>query len=376
MLFDKTGTLTQGKTVVTDVDVFTGSRSLLLSFAAGLEHLSTHPLGEAILTKAGEEGVDPAEVSGFTYLPGKGLTGVIAGGLIRAGNQQIIEEAGIKAESDAEIKIKQRQEEGKTTVLVSRDDQLLGLISIADSVKPSSKAAVEGLKKMQLSAGMVTGDNQRTARAVGMMVGIDRVIAGVLPDDKEKEVSRLQQQKEVVAFVGDGINDAPALAKADTGIAIGSGTDVAIESADIILVRDEITDVVAAIQLSRKVMGRIRLNLFWAFAYNIILIPLAAGLFYPKIIFRPEYGALAMALSSVTVISLSLLLRRYTPPIRIQNSNIMPDTIAIDPVCGMEVKTETAEFTTTYQNKKYYFCNKGCLDAFVKEPDKFLNNNQ
>nr|WP_319538467.1 heavy metal translocating P-type ATPase [uncultured Methanospirillum sp.] len=373
MLFDKTGTLTQGKPVVTDIDVFTGSRSLLISYAAGLEYLSTHPLGEAILTQAGEEGIDPAEVSGFTYLPGKGLTGEIAGGLIRAGNHQFIVEAGVLVDTDAELQIKQRQEEGKTTVLVARDNQLLGLISIADSVKPSAAAAITELRKMRISAGMVTGDNQRTARAVGQMVGIDRVIAGVLPDEKENEVSRLQQQKEVVAFVGDGINDAPALARADTGIAIGSGTDVAIESADIILVRDEITDAVAAIQLSRKVMGRIRLNLFWAFAYNIILIPLAAGLFYPGVIFRPEYGALAMALSSVTVISLSLLLRRYTPPIRMMTFQTMPDSTAIDPVCGMKVNTDTADFTTTYKNNTYYFCNKGCLDTFEKEPEKFLN---
>ncbi len=376
MLFDKTGTLTQGKPVVTDIDVFAGTRSLLISYATGLEYLSTHPLGEAILKKAGEEGVDPAEVTGFTYLPGKGLSGDIAGGLIRVGNQQFIVESGVLIEPVAELQIRKRQEEGKTTVLVARDTQLLGLISIADSIKPSAAAAIEQLKQMRISAGMVTGDNQRTAQAVGQMVGIDRVIAGVLPDEKANEVTRLQQDKEVVAFVGDGINDAPALARADTGIAIGSGTDVAIESADIILVRDEITDAVAAIQLSRKVMGRIRLNLFWAFAYNIILIPLAAGLFYPGIIFRPEYGALAMALSSVTVISLSLLLRRYTPPIRLKNSHIMPDSTAIDPVCGMKVNTVTAEFTTIYKNKKYYFCNKGCLDTFEKEPEKFVNKKQ
>ncbi|PWR71499.1 heavy metal translocating P-type ATPase [Methanospirillum lacunae] len=372
VLFDKTGTLTQGKPVVTDIDVFTGSRPLLLSYVAALEHLSTHPLGEAIISKASEEGIEPVDVNQFTYLPGKGLMGEIAGGIIRAGNQHFIIEAGVPVESDANHKIIKRQEEGKTTILVSRDQQLLGLISVADSVKPSASSAIAELRQMHISSGMVTGDNQRTAQAVGQMVGIDRVIANVLPDEKEHEVSRLQQQKEVVAFVGDGINDAPALTRADTGIAIGSGTDVAIESADIILVRDEITDAVAAIQLARKVMGRIRLNLFWAFAYNIILIPLAAGLFYPVIIFRPEYGALAMALSSVTVVSLSLLLRKYTPPIRMKNPQTLSEDTAIDPVCGMEVKMANAQFKTTYQNKNFYFCSKGCLDAFKKEPEKFL----
>ncbi|MDD1728955.1 MAG: heavy metal translocating P-type ATPase, partial [Methanospirillum sp.] len=320
ILFDKTGTLTRGKPAVTDVDLIAGSRPLLLSYLASLEYLSSHPLGEAIVNYAGSEGITPAAVQEFVYTPGKGLSGIIAGGMINAGSHQFIREQGVQIGPDEENLIEQRQTEGKTTVLIAREDQLIGLVSIADTVKPSSAIAIGELKLMHISAGMVSGDNPRTAGAVARMVGIDRVIAGVLPDEKEHEVSRLQQQKEIVAFVGDGINDAPALARADTGIAIGSGTDVAIESGDIILVRDDITDAVAAIQLARKVMGRIRLNLFWAFAYNIVLIPLAAGLFYPGIIFRPEYGALAMALSSVTVISLSLMLRRYTPPIRIKAS--------------------------------------------------------
>lgn len=376
VLFDKTGTLTLGKPVVTDIDIFIGSRPLLLSFAASLEHLSTHPLGEAIVNEARSEGVDPGDVQDFVYLPGKGLQGSIAGGTVLAGNQQFITDYGIIIGTTEEEQILQRQAEGKTTVLIGRDNQLIGLISIADSVKPSAARAIDELRRMNISTGLVTGDNQRTADAVGRTVGIDRVIAGVLPDEKEYEVSRLQLQKEVVAFVGDGINDAPALARADTGIAIGSGTDVAIESADIILVREEITDAVAAIQLARKVMGRIRLNLFWAFAYNIALIPLAAGIFYPGLIFRPEYGALAMALSSVTVISLSLLLRKYTPPIRMSGISLSPEKekVSADPVCGMEVEIKNARFMATYENKIYYFCSKGCLDAFEKEPQKFLHN--
>ncbi|MFH0966960.1 MAG: heavy metal translocating P-type ATPase [Methanobacteriota archaeon] len=375
MLFDKTGTLTHGRPEVTDIEIFTGSKPLILSFAASLEHLSTHPLGEAIVTYARIEGIEPAEVDDFMYLPGQGLLGKIAGGIIRVGNRNFIETSGVGIGAAEEEQISRRQAEGKTTVLVARDNQFLGLIALADTIKQSAGVAVIELKKMGISASMVTGDNQRTAEAVGRMVGIDHVIAGVLPDEKEHEVSRLQKNGEVVAFVGDGINDAPALAKADTGIAIGSGTDIAIESADIVLVRDEITDAVAAIQLARKVMGRIRLNLFWAFAYNIVLIPLAAGVLYPSIAFRPEYGAFAMALSSVTVISLSLLLRRYTPPIRMGIVN--PQKIKNsekDPVCGMDVDVDTAKYTATHNGRIYYFCNKGCKDAFEKEPEIFIKN--
>lgn len=315
VLFDKTGTLTLGSPSITDIDIFTGTRPLLLTYAASLENLSTHPLGEAVVNLADMEGIARADVDDFSYTPGKGLQGRISGGVVRVGNTSFIREAGIAVNPDEESQISIRQAEGKTTVLVARDAILLGIIAIADTIKPSAGRTVKELTRMGISSAMVTGDNRTTAEAIGKMAGITRIIAGVLPDGKEREVSRLQEQGEVVAFVGDGINDAPALARADTGIAIGSGTDVAIDSADIVLVRENISDSVAAIQLARKVMGRIRLNLFWAFAYNIVLIPLAAGILSPGIIFRPEYGALAMALSSVTVISLSLLLHRYTPPI-------------------------------------------------------------
>ncbi|HOD85033.1 MAG TPA: HAD-IC family P-type ATPase, partial [Methanoculleus sp.] len=191
-----------------------------------------------------------------------------------------------------------------------------GVIGIADTLKPTAKSAVSELKRMGLAVMMLTGDNERTAAAIAREVGIENVRAGLMPQEKVEEVRALQQRGEVVAFVGDGINDAPALAQADVGIAIGSGTDVAIESGDIVLIRDDLTDVVAAIQVSRKVISRIRQNLFWAFAYNAALIPIAAGLLYPffGITFRPELAALAMALSSVTVVSLSLMLKTYIPP--------------------------------------------------------------
>ncbi|MFA7562633.1 MAG: HAD-IC family P-type ATPase, partial [Methanoculleus sp.] len=208
------------------------------------------------------------------------------------------------------------QDTGKTAVLVAAGAEFAGIIAVADTLKPTAKGAISELKRMGLSVTMITGDNERTANAIAREAGIENVHAGVLPGDKAREVRSLQEKGEVVAFVGDGINDAPALAQADVGIAIGSGTDVAIESADIVLIRDDLIDSVAAIELSRKVMSRIKQNLFWAFAYNSALIPLAAGVLYPffGITFRPELAGLAMALSSVTVVSLSLLLRTYTPP--------------------------------------------------------------
>ncbi len=190
------------------------------------------------------------------------------------------------------------------------------IIAVADTLKESTADAISGLKNMKLKVAMITGDNARTAKAIASQIGIDRIISEVLPQDKSAEVKRLQEDGEVVAFVGDGINDAPALAQADVGIAIGSGTDIAIESGDIVLIKDDLMDSVASVQISKKVMGRIKQNLFWAFAYNVILIPVAAGILYPSfgIMFRPEYAGLAMALSSVTVVSLSLMLKGYIPP--------------------------------------------------------------
>ncbi|HWQ66779.1 MAG TPA: heavy metal translocating P-type ATPase [Methanospirillum sp.] len=316
VLFDKTGTLTMGRPDVVDIDIFRGTQSLLLSYTASLEHLSTHPLGQAIVERASSEGIEPADVDDFSYLPGRGLKGIIAGTMVLVGNREFMVESGVSIASSEEDQIALRQKEGKTTVLVARDGALLGSLAIADKVRSTSANMVQMLAGMGITPVIVTGDTIRTAEAVGKMIGIDRIIAGVLPEEKEKEVARLQQTGQVVAFVGDGINDAPALARADIGIAIGSGTDVAIESADIVLVREDPADAASAIQLSRKVMSRIRMNLFWAFAYNILLIPLAAGILAPGITFRPEYGALAMALSSVTVVSFSLLLKTYTPAAR------------------------------------------------------------
>jgi len=208
------------------------------------------------------------------------------------------------------------ESEGKTAVIIGSNHKVLGLIAVADTLKDTTKKALQELRKMKLQVAMITGDNARTAEAIAKQIGIEKVISEVLPQDKAAEVKKLQDKGEIVAFVGDGINDAPALAQADVGIAIGSGTDVAIESGDIVLIKNDLLDSVAGVQLSKKVMGRIKQNLFWAFAYNAALVPVAAGVLYPiyGITFRPELAGLAMAASSVTVISLSLLLKRYIPP--------------------------------------------------------------
>ncbi|HOJ95933.1 MAG TPA: heavy metal translocating P-type ATPase [Methanospirillum sp.] len=373
-LFDKTGTITRGKPVVTDVDSFTGNPNLLLSMAASLEFLSDHPLSSAILEKAQQEGIEPAEVSSFQTITGSGLTGMISGGIVRLGAPEFILSQNLPIKLEEAELLSKREKEGKTTILVSRDERILGIISLADQIKSDASLCVRLLKEMGIRSGMVTGDNHITARAVASMVGIHDIHARILPEGKEEEVAKVQKDGNVVAFIGDGLNDAPALARADTGIAIGSGTDVAIESADIVLVRDSLIHIPASLQLARKVMGRIRLNLFWAFAYNSILIPLAAGILYPAIQFRPEYGALAMALSSVTVITLSLLLKRYTPPAldHEKKPGMHIDMPEIDPVCGMSVQSETAEFISEYQGKTYYFCNKGCKDAFDTDPDRYI----
>lgn len=232
------------------------------------------------------------------------------------GNRTLLNDNGILIQDTEEEIISKLEEEGKTAVLVAVNGLLSGILGVADTLKENTPQAIMELKKMGIDVVMITGDNNRTAQAIASKIGIDKVMAGVLPEDKSAEVKRLQDKGEVVAFVGDGINDAPALAQADVGIAIGGGTDVAIESGEIILIKDDLLDAVAGVQLSNKVMGRIKLNLFWAFAYNVILIPVAAGVLYPSfgITFQPEYAGLAMALSSVTIVALSLLLKGYMPP--------------------------------------------------------------
>jgi Cu+-exporting ATPase len=318
VVFDKTGTLTKGQPEVTDIVAIELSEQEILSIAASVEKNSQHPLAESIVRKAEMRGLRIRETEGFNTLRGKGVEASVDGNVVILGSQALMGEKGILLSPEDVQNAARLTGEGKTMVFVAVSGKFAGIIAIADPLKETSKMAVAQLRKMKLKAVMLTGDNERTARAIARQVGIKEVRAEVLPQDKAREVKRLQRKGQVVAFVGDGINDAPALAQADVGIAIGSGTDVAVESGDIVLMRDDLLDAVAAIQLSRKVMSRIRQNLFWAFAYNTALIPVAAGVLYPffDITFRPELAGLAMALSSVTVISLSLMLKGYVPPVR------------------------------------------------------------
>ena len=326
IVFDKTGTLTKGKPEVTDINaVGIGDRELL-KLAASVEKNSQHPLAEAVVKKAQEENIDTETSQNFDTFGGKGVKAIIEGKEIIIGNRALFKDRNITISEDIEEKLSKFENEGKTAVLIATDGSLSGAVAIADTLKETTRAAIKRLKEMGLNVVMITGDNERTANAIAKQVGIENVIAEVLPQDKSEEVKRLQETGEVVAFVGDGINDAPALAQSDVGIAIGSGTDVAIESGEIVLIKNDIMDALAGIQLSKKVMGRIKQNLFWAFAYNVVLIPVAAGALYPffGITFRPEFAGLAMALSSVSVLSLSLLLKGYIPPAKKEKAEISP----------------------------------------------------
>lgn len=314
--FDKTGTLTKGKPEVIEIRAEGISETEILQLAASVEKNSQHPLAEAIVRRASEAGIELLESKDFDTFGGKGVRATVEGDEVLVGNKALVLEHGILVPPEIEDAVVQLEDGGKTVILVTRARHLRGLIAIADTLKESTSDAISAFKAMGLKLVMITGDNRRSADAIATQLGIERVLAEVLPQAKAEEVKKLQAVGEVVAFVGDGINDAPALAQADVGIALGSGTDVAIESGEIVLIKDDLMDAVAAIQLSKKVMSRIKQNLFWAFAYNTMLIPLAAGILYPffGITFRPELAGLAMALSSVTIVSLSLMLKRYTPP--------------------------------------------------------------
>lgn len=302
VIFDKTGTITMGKPVVTDI---VGDEAAVLTLAASLEYSSEHPLAAAILEKAHEQGVKTKKTSQFKAIEGKGVTALVDGASAFVGNRQLLDTA---LDATLEKEMQRLQEEAKTVVIVGVEDKAIGLIAIQDAAKDTSAAAITALKKRGLRTIMITGDNERVAKAIADQVGIDEVIAGVLPGDKADRVKSLQQQGKV-AFVGDGINDAPALAAASLGIAMGSGTDIAIESGGIVLVKNDLRDVVSALALSRVTLGRIKLNLFWAFIYNTLGIPVAAGLFvWAGVSLSPELAGLAMAFSSVSVVISSLLL--------------------------------------------------------------------
>lgn len=305
VVFDKTGTITLGKPVVTDI---VGDEKTVLTLAAALEHSSEHPLAGAILEKAETLGIKASVAKHFKAIEGKGVTATVANKSAFIGNVKLLGKAKLDAKLEHEME--RLQSEAKTVVIVGADNNTLGLIAIQDAPKDTSASAIAALKKRGLRTVMITGDNQRVAQAIANIVGIDEVIADVLPSDKADHVKSLQQHGKV-AFVGDGVNDAPALAAADLGIAMGSGTDIAIESGGIVLVKNNLQDVVQALTLSQKTFGRIKLNLFWAFIYNTLGIPIAAGLFvWAGLTLSPELAGLAMAFSSVSVVTSSLLLNR------------------------------------------------------------------
>ncbi len=321
IVFDKTGTLTRGEPTITDIIPAAGfSETELLRIAASAEKNSEHPLGEAIVRLASERDIIIPTPADFEAIEGKGVRARIEGHTIIVGNRRLFEEAVISASitKEEEESAEKLAMEGKTLVYVVVDGKLAGIIAIADTLKPYSHEAVRQLQSLGLEVIMITGDNQHTANAIAHQVGIQRVMAEILPHQKANEIKRLQEEGRIVAMVGDGINDAPALAQADIGIAIGTGTDVAIEASDITLISGDLRAVVTAVLLSKATMRTIRQNLFWAFLYNVILIPVAAGVLYPffGILLNPMWAAAAMALSSVSVVGNSLRLRTFRPAIR------------------------------------------------------------
>ena len=309
---DKTGTITSGEPKVTDIIPAAGvTEDTLLKCAYALENKSEHPLARAILEKAKEENAGIEEVTGFQALPGNGLTAILDGHTLYGGNHTFIS-SKVSVDGDIQKEAEQLAEAGKTPLFFGNEDRLLGVIAVADVIKEDSPQAIKELQNMGIHVVMLTGDNERTAKAIGQQAGVDEVIAGVLPEGKEQVIRKLKE-KGKVAMVGDGINDAPALTRADMGIAIGAGTDVAIDAADVVLMKSRLSDVPAAIRMSRATLRNIHENLFWAFFYNIIGIPLAAGVWYPLFGWKlnPMFGAAAMSLSSFCVVSNALRLNLF-----------------------------------------------------------------
>ena len=312
VVMDKTGTITEGKPKVTDVLTFGIDEARLIEISAGLESGSEHPLAEAVMEHAGVKGIRPAEAENFEAVFGRGIKASIDGKPYLAGNAALMGEAGIDITA-IQTTLDDLADQGKTPLIFARTDKVIGVIAVADVEKASSREAIEAFADMKIDVVMLTGDNKRTAEALRKRLHIPKVIAEVLPSDKEKHITALQAEGHKVAMIGDGINDAPALAKADVGIAIGAGTDVAIESADAVLMRNDLLDAVTAVRLSKSVIRNIKENLFWAFFYNTIGIPLAAGVLYPmfELKLSPMFGAAAMSLSSVCVVLNALRLKRF-----------------------------------------------------------------
>ncbi len=315
VVLDKTGTITEGKPKVTDIVCYDKEpdEDAVLALSAAIEKPSEHPLADAIVTAAKERKLTLPDVQEFQAVFGKGVVAKCKGQWCFAGNKAFMEENGISVSAQQEAKMEEISVDGKTPLLFAREKQLSAIIGVADTIKETSRSAIEEFHRMKIDVVMLTGDNKRTAEAAKRQLNVNQVIAEVLPEDKEKEIRRLKEEGRKVAMIGDGINDAPALAAADVGIAIGAGTDVAIDSADIILMKSRLTDAITAIRLSRSVIRNIKQNLFWAFFYNVIGIPLAAGVWYPVFGIRlnPMFGAAAMSLSSLFVVGNALRLRGF-----------------------------------------------------------------
>lgn len=339
VVLDKTGTITEGKPKVTDII----GNEKLLKIAGSLEKNSEHPLSEAIMEQVKLQNIELIEIENFNSITGRGVTGIINGTRYYGGNLKLLEENNINTEKYKE-KGNQLLQQGKTVLYFSNTTEIIGIIAVADTIKDTSNQAIQELKKRKIEIVMITGDNKTVAETIGINLGIDKIISEVLPQDKEKEVSNLQKEGKKVAFVGDGINDSPALTKADVGLAIGSGTDIAIESADIILIKNSLLDIVTAIDLSKEVIKNIKMNLFWAFFYNSIGIPIATGILYPGfgIKLNPMLGAMAMSLSSVSVVTNALRLRKFKTKYNMEVKQMETKTIIIEGMqcnhCKMSVE--------------------------------------
>ena len=354
VVLDKTGTVTEGKPVVTDILAFDIDENEFLKLAAGVESASEHPLAEAIVEKAKEKSLEIVSPTEFQAISGRGIVASVSGSKIIAGNEQAIKEQYGKSENFTEVfkKGNELAAQGKTPMYFGKDNKLLGIIAVADTIKKDSKEAIQALKNRNIDVVLLTGDHKNTAMAIAKEAGIKKVIAEVLPTDKEEHIRELIKAGHKVAMVGDGINDSPALARADVGIAIGAGTDIAIESADIVLMHSSLKDVATAIDLSKAVIRNIKQNLFWAFFYNSIGIPLAAGVFYLSLGWKlsPMFGAAAMGMSSVCVVSNALRLRAFKPK-KVNKNNIENDEIEL-----IENKRKEDKNMTTVINVNGMMC--------------------
>ncbi|WP_454852345.1 heavy metal translocating P-type ATPase [Promicromonospora soli] len=414
IVLDKTGTITAGKPALTDIAPVGGwDEAHLLRLVAAAEADSEHPLGVAVVAGARERGLALPESTGFDSITGKGIQVTVDGHALLVGTAKLLSDAGISTSALDSLATK-LSAQGKTAIHVAVDGSAAGVLAVADTVKPESTNAVAALRRLGVDVVMITGDNARTAAAIAAQVGVPRVLAEVLPEHKAGEIARLQGEGRRVGMVGDGINDAPALAQADVGLAIGTGTDVAIEAADVTLISGSLTGVVTAIRLSRATMRNIRQNLFFALAYNAIGIPIAAGVLYPFLGLRlsPIIAAAAMALSSLSVVGNANRLRRWHPtplptagpadvtpqvqtgaapasiearraspidpheelPMRHHDQQHAPSTDTVDPVCGMSVTPDTAAQSREVAGVTYYFCSAHCANQFDADPDRYITS--